>query len=120
MTIVNINDIEIIEEDGAEILTYPGQEYQYISEDAIPVFDKDVKNVELTTGKASWFKLDGVDNTILKLTLPKKSSCYVYDQKGNIVYSSFMVGYGDSVPLPSYGMIVFVGETGSKVTVGRK
>ena len=115
----DINDIEIIEEDGAEILTYPGQEYQYISEDAIPVFDKDVKNVELTTGKASWFKLDGVDNTILKLTLPKNSSCYVYDQKGNIVYSSFMVGYGDSVPLPSYGMIVFVGETGSTVTIGR-
>ena len=115
----DINDYEITEEDGKEFLSFPGQRFLYISEEAIPDFDSSIKKVELTTGEASWYKLNGVENEIINIDLPERSSCYVYDKKGQIVYSSYMIGYGNSIPLPSYGMIVFVGETGSSVTIGR-
>lgn len=115
----DINDYEIIEENGREFLTFPGQSFKYISEDAIPVYDSSLGEVSLTTGEASWFKLDGVENETIRLELPENAACYVFDKKGNLIYSNHMVGYGNSVPLPSYGMIVFVGETGTSVTIGR-
>ena len=115
----DINDYEIVEENGREFLTFPGQSFKYISEDAIPVYDSSLGEVSLTTGEASWFKLDGVENETIRLELPENAACYVFDKKGNLIYSNHMVGYGNSVPLPSYGMIVFVGETGTSVTIGR-
>ena len=53
----------------------------------------------------------------LKLDIPEDASVYVYDKYMNIKYSSFMAGYGNKVPLPEYGMIVFAGSTGEIVTV---
>lgn len=115
----DINDYEIIKENGREFLTFPGQSFKYISEDAIPVYDSSLGEVSLTTGEASWFKLDGVENETIRLELPENAACYVFDKKGNLIYSNHMVGYGNSVPLPSYGMIVFVGETGTSISIGR-
>ncbi|MCR5213060.1 MAG: beta-lactamase family protein [Eubacterium sp.] len=115
----DINDYEIIEENGQEFLTFPGMSFKYISEDAIPVYDSNLKEVSLTTGEASWYRLDGVENETIHLEIPGNAACYIFDKKGSLIYSNHMVGYGNSVPLPSYGMIVFVGETGTGIVIGR-
>ncbi len=83
------------------------------------MFTDDVKSVELKSGEARWFRIDGVQNETIKLDIPEGSSVYVYDKYMNIKYSSLMTGYGDSIPLPEYGMIVFIGETGSTINIGR-
>ena len=93
--------------------------YRLISEKDIPVFTDNITSVELKSGEACWFKIDGTDNVTLRLDIPEKASVYVYDKYMNIKYSSYMVGYGYSIPLPEYGMIVFVGESGTTVGVGR-
>ena len=51
--------------------------------------------------------------------MPEKAAVYVFDKYKNLRYSSFMVGYGDEVPLPENGMIVFAGVTGKSVKIDR-
>ncbi|SEQ35363.1 CubicO group peptidase, beta-lactamase class C family [Lachnospiraceae bacterium NE2001] len=115
----DISDLRMEEEDGKEFLCLDDYGLKCISEKNIPLFTDDVKNVELKSDEATWYKLDGAKNETLKLDIPDNASVYVYDKYMNIKYSSKMVGYGDSVPLPEYGMIVFVGETGSTVSITR-
>ena len=43
----------------------------------------------------------------------------VFDKYGDLKYSSFMNDYGNTVPLPNDGMIVFAGEAGSTVKILR-
>ena len=115
----DMSDLRMEEEEGKEYLCLDDYGWKCISEKDIPVFTDDVKSVETRSGEASWYKLDGVKNETLKLDIPEKASVFVYDKYMNIKYSSLMVGYGDSVPLPEYGMIVFVGETGSTISITR-
>ena len=115
----DLSNLHMEEVDEKEYLCLDDQGWRFISENNIPVFGDDVKNVELKSGEASWFKIDGAKNETLKLDIPENASVYVFDKYMNVKYSSVMTGYGDSVPLPEYGMIVFVGETGSTVTIGR-
>jgi hypothetical protein len=115
----DISDLRMEEVDGKEFLCLDDYGLKCISEKNIPLFTDDVKNVELKSDEATWYKLDGAKNETLKLDIPDNASVYVYDKYMNIKYSSKMVGYGDSVPLPEYGMIVFVGETGSTVSITR-
>lgn len=103
--------------DGKEYLCMDEYNYRYISEECIPVLTEDVTEVALETGEAGWFKINGAKNVMLHLELPVKSAAYVYDQYGNLRYSSYMTQYGNEVPLPEYGMLVFIGETGGNVKV---
>ena len=115
----DLSDLRMEDIDGKEYLCLDDYGWKCISEKSIPVFTDDIKSVELKSDEASWFRIDGVQNETLKLDIPENASVYVYDKYMNIKYSSLMTGYGDSVPLPEYGMIVFVGETGSTVNIGR-
>ena len=115
----DMSELRMEEVDGKEFLCLDDLGWKCISEKNIPSFTNDLKSVNLKSGEASWFRIDGVKNETLKLDIPDNASVYVYDKYMNIKYSSKMVGYGDSVPLPEYGMIVFVGETGSTVSIGR-
>ncbi|MBR1506628.1 MAG: beta-lactamase family protein [Eubacterium sp.] len=115
----DLSDLRMEETDGKEYLCLDDYGWKCISEKNIPVFTDDVKSVELKSGVASWFRIDGVKNETLKLDIPEGASVYVYDKYMNIKYSSLMTGYGDSIPLPEYGMIVFIGETGSTINIGR-
>ena len=103
--------------DGKEYLCMDEYNYRYISEECIPVLTEDVTEVALETGEAGWFKINGAKNVMLHLELPEKSAAYVYDQYGNLRYSSYMTQYGNEVPLPEYGMLVFIGETGGNVKI---
>ena len=115
----DMSELRMEEVDGNEYLCLDDLGWRCISEKNIPVLTDDIKSVELKSGEAAWFRIDGAKNETLKLDIPDNASVYVYDKYMNIKYSSVMIGYGDSVPLPEYGMIVFVGENGSTVTIGR-
>ena len=115
----DISNLRMEEADGKEYLCLDDLDWRFISEKDIPVFTNDIKNVELKSGEASWYIIDGTKNETVKLEIPENASVYVFDKYMNVKYSNYMVEYGDSVPLPEYGMIVFVGETGSEVFVAR-
>ena len=107
--------MEMVE--GKEYLCMDEYNYRYVSEGSIPVLTEDVTSVELKSKEARWFKIVDATNLTLRLELPERAGVYVYDQYGNLRYSSFMPRYGNEVPLPENGMIVFAGETGGWINV---
>ncbi|MBE5861910.1 MAG: beta-lactamase family protein [Lachnospiraceae bacterium] len=113
----DLSNVRMEKVNGKEYLCMDEYNYRYISEECIPVLTEDITEVELKTKEASWYKLGGAKNMTLRLELPEKAAVYVYDQYGNIRYSSHMIQYGNEVPLPENGSIVFIGETGGQVNV---
>ena len=71
----------------------------------------------MTTGSASWYNIKGNPFRTILLDIPEHAAVYVYDSRGRVIYSSIAKAYGNTVSLPENGKIVFVGETGSAVTV---
>lgn len=114
----DIDDYEISVRDGREYLKLTASGYEYVSEDAVPEFTSDITSVALGF-EASWYKINGLINETVTLDIPDNASVLVYDKFGNVKYSSCYAGYGDTVPLPEYGIIVFVGESGSAVGIRR-
>ena len=115
----DIFDIEIIKKDGYEILNCIDSNMSLISESSIPDFSRDITEVVTTSGNAKWYRLNGVENETVRLDIPENAAVYVYDKFGRVKYSSYMVDYGNCVPLPEYGMIVFIGDTGAKIGISR-
>ena len=115
----DISSLRMETVDGKEYLCLDDLNCRYISEECIPVLTEDITAVDLKTGEAAWFKIDGAKDVTLRLNIPEGAAVCVFDRHKNLRYSSFMKGYGDEVPLPEYGMIVFVGETGEKVMISR-
>ena len=48
---------------------------------------------------------------------PENSALVVYDKFGEVVYSSHMKDYGDTIPLPKGGYVVFLGEGGGVIQI---
>lgn len=115
----DISNLRMEEQDGKEYLCLDDLGWRCISEKDIPVFTSEVKKVDLKSGEASWYRIDGVKNETIKLEVPEEAAVYVFDKYMNVKYSGFMKGYGYSVPLPEYGMILFLGETGSTISISR-
>ncbi|MBP5283014.1 MAG: serine hydrolase, partial [Lachnospiraceae bacterium] len=113
----DLSNIRMEMVEGKEYLCMDEYNYRFISEECIPVLTEDVTEVALMTKEASWFKIENAKNLTLRLEIPEGAAVHVYDQYGNLRYSSFMSGYGNEVPLPENGMIVFVGETGGCVSI---
>ena len=113
----DISDVSIQTVDGSEILTLTDDHSSYVSEDSIEAFTKDTTEVKTKTGMAQWYKLEDLKDVTVKLDIPEAGAVYVYDRFGNVKYTNFMTEYNGSVPLPEYGMIVFIGETGSSIGI---
>ena len=78
----------------------------------------DVESVSLMTENATWYNIDdSLANTAISLEKPENSVVYVYDKFGDVIYSSHMKGYGDTIPLPKGGYIAFLGEDGGSVQI---
>ena len=115
----DVSDMEITKRDGCEILNMRDQNMSYISEKNIPDYSKDITEVMPKTENAVWYKLNGVTNETVKFDIPKNAAVHIYDQFGHLKYSSYMVKHSDCIPLPEYGMIVFMGDTGAKISIQR-
>ena len=113
----DLSNVRMETADGKEWLCMDEYNYRFVSEECIPVLKEDVTEIALKTREASWFKIDGAVNVTLRMELPEKAAAYVYDQYGNLRYSSYLIQYGNEIPLPERGMIVFIGETGEQVNV---
>lgn len=100
-----------------------GVMHSSIGIDMIPVsgnesFTADVKEVAFATDKAVWFNIDdSMANKTISLDKPKNSAVFVYDKYGKVTYSTHMIEYGNIIHLQKDGYIVFVGQTGDKVTI---
>lgn len=114
----DIDDYEISTRDGREYLKLTATGYEYVSEDAVPEFASDITSVALGS-EASWYRINGLKDETITLDIPDDASVIVYDKLGNVTYASCYVDYGNTVPLPEYGIIVFVGESGSSVGIRR-
>ena len=115
----DLSNLRVERVDGKEYLCMDEYNYRYISEEDIPVLTRDATEVELKSKETGWFLIDGAKNVTIQLEIPEKAAVYVYDQYGNLRYSSHMTEYGNQVPLPEYGMIAFVGETGTQIRLSQ-
>lgn len=115
----DLTDIEISDMDGCEILTQVEMNASYISEKNISDFTRDISKVETKSGEATWYKLSGEGNVTVSFDIPENAAVYVYDKLGNVTYTNYMKDYKGGVPLPDYGMMVFVGETGATIGISR-
>ncbi|MCR5399330.1 MAG: beta-lactamase family protein [Lachnospiraceae bacterium] len=88
--------------------------------DMAPSLTSDINEVKLVSDEAAWYRLDGdVSNTTIAVDKPSESSVFVYNKFGEMVYTTLMKGGNGDIPLPKDGYIVFVGETGETVAIGR-
>ena len=111
-------DFEVFTENGCEYLRTGDQALTLVSEDSIHDLTADIHEIALETGRAKWYKIGEMDLKSVTLDIPEKAAVYIYDKFDNVVYSSYMKGYGNSVTLPESGKIVFIGESGEKVGIG--
>ena len=113
-----LTDFEVFTEKGCEYLRTGDQALTMVSEDSIPDLTADIHEIALETGRAKWYKIGEMDLKSVTLDIPEKAVVYIYDKFDNVVYSSYMKGYGNNVTLPESGKIVFIGESGEKVGIG--
>lgn len=113
------SDMEITEKDGCEILTLSDTNISYISEKNISDYSGDITEVKTTSGNAVWYRLNGVVNETVRFDIPENAAVYVYDKFGKLKYTNHMMNHDYSVPLPEYGMIAFMGDTGAKIGISR-
>lgn len=111
------SDMEIRTENGREYLAMTDAGTVYLSETDIPDLPRDLSTAELTTGAALWYNIGSDSGSTVQLEIPARAAVYVYDQRDRLTYSSYMKAYGNTVPLPANGKIVFIGETGSAVSL---
>lgn len=114
----DLTDFEVFTENGCEYLRTGDQSLTLVSEDSIPCLTADIHEIALETGQAKWYKIGEMDLKSVTLDIPEKAAVYIYDKFDNVVYSSYMNGYGNHVTLPESGKIVFIGESGEKVGIG--
>ncbi len=114
----DITDLEIIHKDGCEYLSQTDIGTLYLSEENIGDFTKDITEVTLNN-ETKWYKLNGLLNEKITVDIKGNAMVSVFDKYGDLKYSSFMKDYGNPVPLPNDGMIVFAGESGSSVKIQR-
>ena len=107
-------DYEIVHENGTEYLLMTAFGEKLIVENAIPDLTDDIREVQLTSGAASWYN---TDRGTIRLDIPEKAAVYVYDCHDRLTFSGYMKDAGKTVVLSPGGKIAFVGETGSTVGI---
>lgn len=108
----DLTDLTVRTENGIEYLDRSNEAVTYMAEDAIPELKSDLREVPLHTKQASWYRIGSSDNQTIHLDIPEHAAVYVYDAYDHMTYTSAMPDYGNSVPLPAGGKIVFLGEDG--------
>lgn len=111
-------DFEAFTENGCEYLRTGDRSLTLVSEDSFPCLTADIHEIALETGRAKWYKIGDMDLKSATLDIPENAAVYIYDKFDNVVYSSYMKGYGNNVTFPENGKIVFIGESGEKVGIG--
>ncbi len=104
-----------VDEDG---IIHTSNGYSLVPLDKCDILTGDVESVSLKTENATWFSIDdSLANTAISLDRPENSAVFVYDKFGDVIYSSHMKGYGDTIPLPKGGYVAFLGEDGGTISI---
>ena len=115
----DLQDIAVRQENGTELLTVTNSGMEMLSEDAIPALDSSQTEVALHTEHAAWYRISDAESQTVTLEIPEHAAVYVYDAFDHMTYSSYMLNYGSTVPLPAGGKIVFLGEDGGTVHISQ-
>ena len=87
----DLTDAEIVTENGTEYLIMSTIGEKLIAEDAISSLPADLREVQLTSGAASWYN---TDRRTVTLDIPEKAAVYVYDRHDHLTYSVYMKDSG--------------------------
>lgn len=110
--------IDIKNTDGVDYISVVGDNAIYMKEDGMKVLSEESLEVDTESDKVSWFVLgDEIVNRTILLDRTEKTSVYIYDDYDNMIYSSYMKGYGEHIPLPEKGKIAIIGESGEHVSI---
>ena len=87
---------------------------------AFPELTASVKEVELTDGSASWYRIgSGMSNEVITAERPENSTVCVYNKYFELVYTTHVTDCKNEIDLPEDGYIMFAGQTGGLVKIGR-
>lgn len=113
----DLHDVAVRSENGTEYIDFTNEAMTFISEDAIPALPADLTEVALHTKQAVWYHIGDSDSQTITLDIPENAAVYVYDAFDRVTYSSHYLRYGNRVPLPAGGKIVFLGEDGGTIRI---
>ena len=87
---------------------------------AFPELTASVKEVELTDGSASWYRIgSGMSNEVITAERPENSTVCVYNKYFELVYTTHVTDCKNEIDLPEDGYIMFAGQTGGSVKISR-
>ncbi|MCR4689851.1 MAG: beta-lactamase family protein [Lachnospiraceae bacterium] len=105
------------EENGRYMNLSTGLSYVLAAD--LPVLTQKEKEIDLKRGQARWYRIDETmaNQPLMLEERPEESAVYVYNKYGEVVYTTHDLDATSDLPMPSGGYIVFLGETGEKVTL---
>jgi hypothetical protein len=88
----------------------------YIKNSCLKDFTEDIREVTTTRDEATWYTLtEETKGRTVSFDRSERTSIYVYDKYGTLVYSTYMMDYPNEVALPTEGKIAFVGDDGETI-----
>ncbi len=96
--------------------TSVGVDYRFVDE--LPVFDKNVTEIDLHDEQAQWFVIgDDAAGSTVTADCPENAVIYVYNKYHEVVYSTHMLTASENIPLPAEGFIMFAGLDGESILI---
>lgn len=105
----------ILTPDGTLSLSI-GSEYKPVA--TLPELTADVREVELKTKDASWYRIsDDMAFKTISVERPENSTICVYNKYFELLYTTHVTNAKNELDLPEGGYIVFLGEDGGRVKI---
>ena len=110
----DVYDITLEMDEKGTTHLYCSNVQNYITDENIPVFDANVKTVEIGDTPV-WYNIsDEIVNTPVLVKCPAHGYVYVYNKFGNVIYNPHVTDASPYIPMPKDGKVLFLGEKGEK------
>ncbi|MCR5249480.1 MAG: beta-lactamase family protein [Lachnospiraceae bacterium] len=85
---------------------------------AVPEFTSDIKEIPLTSDRASWYRVsEEMAYEVIMADCPDDVVIYAYNKFFEPVYTTHYIDAGEEINLPVGGYIVFLGQSGQSVKI---
>ena len=123
MTIPSSSNRDVIDitvnDDGNGTMLAFSNGAEYIFSDDIPLLNSSLSEIGLIGDMASWYRIgDDLAGTSFTIgEMPENSAVYVFNKYGDMVWTSHIRDAENELPLPKDGKVVFLGESGSSISI---
>lgn len=108
----DVYDITLEKDENGTAHLYCSNVQDYITDENIPVFDANVKTVEIGDSPV-WYDIsDDIANTPVYVAKPAHGYVYVYNKFGDVIYNPHVTDASPYIPMPKGGKVLFLGEKG--------